>query len=254
MTASERPVAVAFVPARAGSERVPHKNVRPLAGHPLLAYAIETAFQSGVFDRVVVSTDSEDIAVIARWYGADVPFLRPPAYATSISPDIEWLTFTLAGLDESYDLFAIVRATNPFRGPDAVRRGLEQLLATPEADSVRAVERVKQHPGKMWVLAEGGKTMSPLLDQSHLDVAWHAGQYQALPEVYSQNSALEIAWTRVVSDTGTREGRVIAPFFTEGHEGFNVDDEEDWERAERLLEFGAARLPVVGREPYAPAS
>jgi CMP-N,N'-diacetyllegionaminic acid synthase len=254
VTSSDTPVAVAFVPARAGSERVPHKNVRLLAGHPLLAYAIETALRSGVFARVVVSTDSEDIAEIARWYGADVPFLRPAEYATATSPDIEWLTFTLDRLGEPYDLFAIVRATNPFRGPDVVRRGLEQLLATPEADSLRAVERVKQHPGKMWVLAEDGQTMSPLLDQSQLDVAWHAGQYQALPGVYSQNSALEIAWTRVVSETGTREGRVVAPFFTEGHEGFNVDDEEDWERAERLIASGAASLPAVGRPPYAPAS
>jgi CMP-N,N'-diacetyllegionaminic acid synthase len=69
-----------------------------------------------------------------------------------------------------------------------------------------------------------------------------------------QNSALEIAWTRVVSDQGTREGRVVAPFFTEGREGFNVDDEEDWERAERLLASGAAALPAVARPPYAPAS
>jgi CMP-N,N'-diacetyllegionaminic acid synthase len=245
---------VAFVPARSGSERVPGKNVRVLAGHPLLAYAIETAHQSGIFERVVVSTDSEEIAEIARWYGAEVPFLRPPEYATSTSPDIEWLSFTLQGLEESYDLFAIVRATNPFRGPETVKRGLEQLLATPEADSLRAVERVKQHPGKMWLLAEDGRTMAPLLDQSHLDVAWHAGQYQALPPVYSQNSALEIAWTRVVVDAGTREGRVVAPFFTEGYEGFNVDDEEDWERAERVLARGEARLPAIEREPYPPAA
>jgi CMP-N,N'-diacetyllegionaminic acid synthase len=247
------PTAVAFVPARSGSERVPGKNVRPLAGHPLLAYAIETALQSGVFARVVVSTDSEEIAQIARWYGADVPFLRPAEYATSTSPDVEWLAFTLERLEESFDLFAIVRATNPFRGPDAVRRGLEQLLATPEADSLRAVELVKQHPGKMWVLAEDRRTMSPLLDQSHLEVAWHAGQYQALPPVYSQNSALEIAWTRVVSETGTREGRVVAPFFTQRYEGFNVDDEEDWQRAEGLLASGAASLPAISRAPYAPA-
>jgi CMP-N,N'-diacetyllegionaminic acid synthase len=245
--------AVAFVPARSGSERVPGKNVRVLAGHPLLAYAIETARQSGVFERIVVSTDSEEIAEIARWYGADVPFLRPAEYATTTSPDIEWLSFTLQELEESFDLFAIVRATNPFRGPEVVRRGLDQLLATPEADSLRAVELVKQHPGKMWLLAEDGRTMSPLLDQSHLDVAWHAGQYQALPPVYSQSSALEVAWTRVVAETGTREGRVVAPFFTEGHEGFNVDDEEDWERAERLLSSGAASLPAVGRAPYAAA-
>jgi CMP-N,N'-diacetyllegionaminic acid synthase len=244
------PSAIAFVPARSGSERVPHKNVRPLAGHPLLAYAIATAKESGVFDRVVCSTDSEEIAEIARWYGAEVPFLRPAARATATSPDIEWLTYTLSELPERYELFALIRATNPFRGASAVRRGLEQLLSTPEADSLRAVELVKQHPGKMWVLDEERRTMRPLLEQSELDVAWHAGQYQALPQVYVQNSALEIAWSRVVSDTGTREGRILAPFFTEGYEGFNVDDEGDWLRAESLVASGEVALPAIDLEPY----
>jgi CMP-N,N'-diacetyllegionaminic acid synthase len=244
------PSAVAFVPARSGSERVPQKNVRPLAGHPLLAYAIETAHQSGCFDRVVVSTDSEEIAEVARWYGGDVPFLRPSEYATSTSPDIEWLSYTLEQLPERYDVFALVRATNPFRGPETVRRGLEQLLATPEADSIRAVQLVKQHPGKMWLLADDGRTMRPLLDQAHLEVAWHAGQFPALPAVYVQNSALEIAWTRVVTELGTREGNVLAPYLTEGLEGFNVDDEEDWERAERLVASGEVTLPAVTRGPY----
>jgi CMP-N,N'-diacetyllegionaminic acid synthase len=244
------PSLVALIGARAGSERVPGKNVRRLSGHPLLAYAIETARQAEVFDRIVVSTDSERIAQVARWYGADVPFLRPEEYATSTSPDIEWIAWTLPRLEEHYDLFAIVRATNPFRGPDVIRRGLEQLLATPDADSIRAVERVKQHPGKMWVLDEVGRLMRPLLDQSHLEVAWHAGQYPALPPVYVQNSALEIAWTRVVEATGSREGRVVAPFLTEGFEGFNVDDEEDWARAERIVAEGVATLPDVARAPY----
>jgi CMP-N-acetylneuraminic acid synthetase len=247
------PSAIAFVPARSGSERVRDKNVRPLAGHPLLAYAIETARRSDCFERVVVSTDSEEIAAVARWYGADVPFLRPPEYATSTSPDIEWLAYTLEHLEERYDLFALIRATNPFRGPDVVRRGLAQLLETPDADSIRAVELVKQHPGKMWTLSDDGRTMLPVLDQSGLDVAWHAGQYQALPKVYVQNSALEIAWTRVVTETGTREGRVLAPFLTEGLEGFNVDDEDDWERAERLVAGGQAVLPAIDRAPYAPS-
>jgi CMP-N-acetylneuraminic acid synthetase len=93
--------------------------------------------------------------------------------------------------------------------------------------------------------------MRPLLDQSHLPVAWHAGQYQALPEVYVQNSALEIGWTRVVFAKGTREGSTLAPFFTSGYEGFNVDDEDDWERAQALVESGAASLPRVDL-PYRP--
>jgi CMP-N-acetylneuraminic acid synthetase len=243
--------AIALIGARAGSERVPGKNVRPLAGHPLLAYAIATARQAEVFERVLVSTDSEEIAAVARHYGADVPFLRPAEYATATSPDIEWIAWTLERLPDSYEVFAIVRATNPFRGPDVIRRGLEQLLATPEADSVRAVELVKQHPGKMWTLDEGGRTMTPLLDQSQLEVAWHAGQYQALPRVYVQNSALEIARTRVVAETGTREGRVLAPFLTQGYEGFNVDDEDDWERAERLVASGQATLTRIDEPPYA---
>jgi CMP-N,N'-diacetyllegionaminic acid synthase len=237
------PSAVALIPARSGSERVRDKNIRPLAGHPLIAYAVAAAREAGVFDRVVCSTDSGKIAEVAQRYGADVPFLRPPELATSTSPDIEWIRHALDHLYAHYDLFAIVRATNPFRGPEVLRRGYEQLLATPEADSIRAVELVKQHPGKMWLLE--GKLMRPLLDQSHLEVAWHAGQYQALPPIYVQNSALEIAWTRVVSQTGTREGRVVAPYLTEGYEGFNIDDEEDWDRARRLLDSGAVDLPVV---------
>jgi len=242
------PNAIAFVPARSGSERVPKKNIRPLAGHPLIAYAIATALQTGLFERVAVSTDSEETAEIARWYGAEVPFLRPPEFATSTSPDIEWLEYTLERLEQRFDLFAIIRATNPFRGPNTVIRGWEQLLATPEADSIRAVEPVKQHPGKMWLIE--GKTMKPLLEQSQLEVAWHAGQLQALPPVYVQNSALEIAWTRVVWETKTREGRVLAPFMTEGYEGFNIDYDEDWQRAEELVARGEATLPLVEREPY----
>jgi CMP-N,N'-diacetyllegionaminic acid synthase len=237
------PSVIALIPARSGSERVRDKNVRPLAGHPLLAYAIATARESGIFECVICSTDSGKIAEVAQRYGAEVPFLRPPELATATSPDITWITHAFAQLDDHYDLFAIVRATNPFRGPDVLCRGLEQLLETPEADSIRAVEPVKQHPGKMWVLE--GKTMRPLLEQSHLDTAWHAGQYQALPPVYVQNSALEIAWTRVVSQTGTREGRVVAPFLTRGYEGFNIDDEEDWDRARRLLDADDVTLPDV---------
>jgi CMP-N,N'-diacetyllegionaminic acid synthase len=245
------PNVVALIPARSGSERVRDKNTRPLAGHPLLAYAIASARQAGIFDRIVCSTDNGKIAKVAQRYGADTPFLRPAEFATSTSPDIEWITHALSELDEHYDLFAIVRATNPFRGPEVLRLGLEQLLATPEADSIRAVELVKQHPGKMWVLE--GKTMRPLLDQSHLESAWHAGQYQALPEIYVQNSALEIAWTRVVSQTGTREGRVVAPYLTRGYEGFNIDDEDDWDRARRLLDAGQVALPEVER-PYPAAT
>ena len=242
--------AIALIGARAGSERVPGKNIRPLAGHPLLAYAIATAQQSGVFERVLVSTDSEEIAAVVRHYGADVPFLRPAEYR-----DLDLARHRVDHLDARAAAGAATTSSPSFARPipsavpTVIRRGLEQLLATPEADSIRAVELVKQHPGKMWALADDGRTMAPILDQSHLDVAWHAGQYQGLPPVYVQNSALEIAWTRVVTETGTREGRVLAPFLTQGYEGFNVDDEDDWARAEELVASGRVTLVSVDRHP-----
>src|SRR5205085_2482814 len=90
------PSVVALIPARSGSERVRDKNIRPLAGHPLLAYAVAAALQADVFDRVVCSTDSGKIAEVAQRYGADVPFLRPTELATATSPDIEWITHALA--------------------------------------------------------------------------------------------------------------------------------------------------------------
>ena len=91
--------AVALIPARAGSVRVPGKNVAPLAGHPLIAYSIAAARASGLFGAVVVSTDSEEIADVARRYGADVPRLRPAAMAGATSPDIEWVRHALDGTD-----------------------------------------------------------------------------------------------------------------------------------------------------------
>jgi N-acylneuraminate cytidylyltransferase len=92
--------------------------------------------------------------------------------------------------------------------------------------------------------------MRPLLDQSHLRVPWHAGQYQALPRVYVQNSALEIAWTRVVQEFDSREGKVIAPFLTQGAEGFSIDYETDWYLAGHMIAKGAAVLPEIDREPF----
>src|SRR5687768_3642076 len=98
MPAPSKPRVVAFIPARSGSVRVPHKNVRPLAGHPLIAYTIAAARGSGVFDAVIVSTDSEDYATIARHYGAEVPFLRTAYISDATSPDIEWVLRTLEAL------------------------------------------------------------------------------------------------------------------------------------------------------------
>ena len=92
------PSIIALIPARSCSERIKNKNIRILDRHPLIAYAIQVALESQIFTRVIVSTDSEEIARIAKYYGAEIPFLRPKKYAGSTSPDIEWVAFTLKKL------------------------------------------------------------------------------------------------------------------------------------------------------------
>ncbi len=245
---------IALIPARAGSKRVPGKNVRPFHGHPLIAYTIAAAEQSGVFDSVVVSTDSPETAAIAVHYGAEVPFLRPPAQAGDLSPDIEWLDSTLRKLHEqgrAHDAFSILRPTSPFRLPETIRRAWELFVGEQGADSLRGVEKCKQHPGKMWVIrGTRGRRMTPLLPFLLGDQPWHSNPTQALPDVYVQNASLEIAWTRVVLEGGTIAGETVIPFPTRGHEGFDINQPEDLRLAEELLESGRAHLPKIDRPPY----
>ena len=223
---------------------MPGKNVAPLAGHPLIAYSIASALESGVLDAVIVSTDSDEIAEIARRYGAEVPGLRPAEMSTATSQDVEWLLHVMGGRDE--DLFAILRPTSPFRSAGTIRRALDRLLELGDrADSIRAVEPVKQHPGKMWTAA--GDLIEPLLPQPEGETPLHSRQFKSLPPVYVQNSSLEIAWSRVLrGPLPTISGTRVAPFFAEGAEGFSIDYPGDIERAEQMVARGEAVLPAVG--------
>ena len=250
------PSAVAFVPARSGSERVPQQE-RPPARRPSAARLCD---RDRAPERLLrarrrlhrLGGDRRRRALVRRRRARSC---GPPEYATSTSPDIEWLAYTLEHLDERYDLFALIRATNPFRGPDVVRRGLEQLLAhargrlDPRRRAREAAPREDVAPRRRRPHDDARCSTSPTSRSRGTPASTRRCR-----EVYVQNSALEIAWTRVVTETGTREGEVLAPFLTRGLEGFNVDDEEDWERAERLVAAGEATLPEVGRPPYPPAS
>ena len=238
--------AVALIPARAGSKRVRDKNIARLGGHPLLAYTVAAARASGVFDAVVVSTDSPRYAEIAKYYGAEVPALRPASLAGDTSPDIEWVEHMLDLLDgrgTRYDVFSILRPTSPFRQPGTIRRAWTAFTADPAADSLRAVEPCQQHPAKMWI--KRGNRLLPLLPFGPEQQPWHSSQYPSLPLVYVQNASLEIAWTRVVRDSRTIAGVNIIPFVTEGAEGFDVNHPYDWHIAELMVERGEAVLPAV---------
>lgn len=223
------PTCIALIPARAGSKRVPGKNIRQLAGHPLIAYTISAAKKSEVFTDVVVSTESEEVAAVARKYGANV-VARPAEMAGDTSPDIDWVVHALKALPKN-DAFALLRPTSPFRTAATIRRAWKEFLGCENIHSMRAVEPCRQHPGKMWMIENN--RLRPLLDDRGANPPWHSTPYQALPKVYAQNASLEIAWTKVPLDMGSIAGKVIAPFLTDGLEGFDVNDEADWHEAER---------------------
>jgi len=243
--------AVAFIPARSGSKRVPNKNIRDLGGHPMLAYSVRAAIDSGVFDAVICVTDSGQYADVARHYGADVPFLRPAKISGDKSPDIEWVIWMLNTLNEvgqEFEVFSILRPTSPFRQPETIRRAWAMFIDDPHADSLRAIEKCKQHPGKMWVIR--GKRMLPLLPYTNGPTPWHSSQYAALPEIYAQDASLEISWSRVALEQSSIAGDAIIPFISQGYEGFDINEPQDWLMAERLLSTASAILPGISIHPY----
>lgn len=246
------PRIVALIPARAGSKRIKDKNIALINGHPLLAYTICAAQASGVFTSVVVSTDCERYAEIARYYGAEVPFIRPARFAGDLSADIEWVRHALDWLTTNgrpHECFAILRPTSPCRKPETIARAWRQFLSQPGVDSLRAVEPCAQHPGKMWIVRDG--YMHPLMPMcADNGRPYHSTQYAALPRVHVQNASLEIAWSRVAKDGGTIAGEVVAPFLTHGDEGFDLNNPIDWRILTSMIEDGTASLPEIDRAPF----
>ena len=147
---------VAFIPARSGSKRVKDKNIREFNGKPLIAHSIQSALESSLFDSVICATDSEMYADIARSYGASVPFLRSKD-SSGDNSDISWVKYMLEKLakekGEEYEIFSILRPTSPFRDAETIQRAWNTFKEKQQKfDSLRAVEKTSQHPGKMWTI------------------------------------------------------------------------------------------------------
>ena len=144
--------AVALIPARSGSKRIKDKNILKINGHPLLAYTIKVAINCKLFDRIVCVTDSRKYAKIAEKYGAEVPLLRPKNISHSKSPDIEWVTWIMKILNQEnkYDIFSILRPTSPLRTVKMIKSAWNKFIKNKKCDSLRAIEKCRQHPGKMW--------------------------------------------------------------------------------------------------------
>lgn len=243
---------IALIPARSGSRRIKNKNIRVLSGHPLIAYTIAIAKQCKLFSRIIVSTDSAEIAKIAKYYGAEVPFLRPKEFATDESPDIDWLKYTLRKLEideKKTPFFSILRPTSPFRSVSMIQKAWKLFLSDKNADSIRAVEKCAQHPAKMWII--NGNRMNPVMQNpDKRGIEWYSTPMQALPEVYAQNSSLEIAKTHIPLTTNSIAGTEIVPFIANNYEGYDINTQKDWIYAEYLVRNNKVKLPIITKKPY----
>jgi CMP-N-acetylneuraminic acid synthetase len=225
-----------IIPARGKSKRVPRKNIRPFAGKPLIAYTIENSLQSTRISRLIVSTDSTEIAETARRYGADVPFVRPSSLAEDTTPDqpvfrhaLEWLK---EHEDYEPDIVLNLRPTTPFKTPQIIEKVIQRIVDT-GADIVRTVTRIEgvHHPYWMYELSEEGYA-SPFVD--HIDVAQYY-QRQLLPDVYRINGVVDAMRTQVIHNgdilsTRNMVGVVIAP-----EDSIDIDNEFDFKVCELLM-------------------
>ena len=226
---------MALIPARGGSVGIPRKNIRVVAGKPLIAYTIADALASKRIRRTVVTTDDEEIAAIARRYGAEVPFMRPKELAQNLSPDIFSFQHALRWLkeNEGYEPEIIVnlRPTCPIRTVETIDSAIEALIEHPQADSLRSVSWPLQTPYKMWKVQNG--YLKPLLTLKGAKEPYNLPR-QILPEIFWQNGYIDIVRPRVVQK-GFMSGRRILPFVIRNEEWVEIDYEEDLQRAEEIL-------------------
>lgn len=233
---------IALIPARANSKRIPGKNIKDFFGHPLMAYTIQLALNSGLFDDgIIVSTDSIEYLDMARSYGAE-GFIRSDEASKCDSPDIEWIR-PMADIFSYTDIFVILRPTNPFRTKKMLQMALGKFKNV-KGDSLRAIEPVKQHPQKMW-----SKVRNRLHQYYNPFGGFRVNSFtmptQSLDEVYVQNGSLEIIWRKTIRKYGNVCGEDIIPFVTNGYEGFDINTPEDWILAEELVKRKLVKLPEV---------
>lgn len=234
-TTKSAPNVIAIIPARGGSKGLPRKNIRLLGGKPLIAYSIETAKKSKLIERVLVTTDNQEIADIALEYGAEVPFIRPAELAEDGTPPDPVLKHALAFLLEEEgikpEIIVWLEPPCPFRTAEEIDEAVRLLQADPDADSLRSVCEPFQNPYKSWVLE--GNYLKPLIPK--IGQALHTGPRQKTPKVYWQNGALFLLRYDTIMKKGNFFGDRILPFLMPSDRFVDIDKEEDLMLAEWYL-------------------
>ncbi len=238
---------LAIIPARGGSKSIPRKNIRSFAGHPLIAYSIAAGLAAETVTRVIVSTDDDEIGVISKRYGAEVPFLRPDEFSRDDTPDLPVFQHALNWLAEresySPDIVVQLRPTSPFRRVWHIDQAVYRLIEQPTADAVRTVCIPFQNPFKMWRIDEDGY-MQPLIQTEYTEP--YNLPRQALPEIYWQTGYVDVTWSDTILSKNSMTGTRILPLVIDPNEWIDIDSPDDWRRAERLLESGEIGFVDLG--------
>jgi CMP-N-acetylneuraminic acid synthetase len=229
---------IAIIPARGGSKRIPGKNIRPLAGKPLIAYTIEAALGSGLFHRVVVSTDSHEIAAVARMHGAEVPFLRSAEISDDLTPVSAATADALEKLDPNgnqYQVVAQLMANCPLRNVEDVRSSYKQFSGTGANAQISVVRYGWQNP--WWAMRRNLTDFSiePLFPREM------TARSQDLPELFCPTGAIWWGRTKTLRDQRTFHIPGRTGWEITWQHGVDIDTAEDMQFAESLLQLSEKR-------------
>jgi len=241
---------LALIPARGGSKGIPRKNIRLFAGYPLIVWSIAAAKRSELVTRVIVSTDNEEIAAVAREYGAETPFLRPAEFAQDQSTDLPVFEHALKWLEEveGYrpEVIVQLRPTSPIRPRSMVDDAIHILLAHHDADCVRGVVPAGQNPFKMWRFHGEGKPLDPLLEADGIQEPYNAPR-QTLPPVYWQTGHIDAIRVSTISQKHSLTGDVIYPLLIDPRYTIDIDTLADWAKYEAVVYSGDLQVVSPGK-------
>lgn len=223
---------LALIPARAGSQRLPGKNLKILGDLPLIAHTIKVAQKSACFQKIVVSTDDAETARIAKKYGAEIPCLRPADLATHTAGVVDAVLHMIEQLqkqNESYDAVMLLQPTSPFRKPETIRKACNLFLQSREA-AIISVSPTKTHPYWCKTLDEQGN-LHPFVSGQENPV-----RYQDLPPAYELNGLIYLSSVKELIERKSFYGaNTKALIIQDAQEIIDIDTHEDWVLAEQQI-------------------
>jgi N-acylneuraminate cytidylyltransferase len=243
-----QPEVLAIIPARGGSKSIPRKNIRHLAGYPLVAYSIASGLAARSISRLIVSTDDEEIAEICRHYGAEIPFQRPAELAEDTTPDLPVFQHALGWLEEHEQyrpqIVVQLRPPTPLRSDTLIDDAVEALLSCPEADCVRGVGAPEQTPYKMWLQGDDG-FLKPLITYGEAESYNLPRQY--FPDAYWHTGHIDVMRYETLMQKNSMSGDRILPIIIEPLYCIDIDTEDEWVYTEWLITSG--KVPMIQPHP-----